>query len=200
MNLSSTNCTETILETDLLTSVMPDFFKSHIFVHFSSRSIGTNSKILCREIELRHLRSHSYLSFSACAQQTNPMRQQHRHHPLHRHRHQEPNRRHRGQVDEEYVYLTHDVVQFPHIKRDGAVEPLTQEPSVEQSEIRDSQRREEQGHGPAGPHSRHRAQDDQGHAVPERCLFTDLHAIIQDVMQDVTGLPLSHSQADRTEY
>ena len=96
------------------------------------------------------------------------MRQQHRHHPLHRHRHQEPSRRHRGQVDDEHVYLAYDVVQFPHIKRDGAVEPLTQEPRVEQSEIRDSQRREEEGHGPAGPPSRHRAQDDQGHAVPER--------------------------------
>ena len=66
------------------------------------------------------------------------------------------------------MYLTYDIVQFPQIKRDGAIEPLMQEPRVEQSEIRDSQRREEQGHGPAGPPSRHRAQDDQGHAVPER--------------------------------
>ena len=127
-----------------------------------------NSEKLYREIELRHLKSHSYLCFSACAQQTNSMRQQHRHHPLHRHRHQEPSRRHPGQVDDEHVYLTYDVVQFPHIKHEGAVEPLTQEPRVEQNEIRDSQRGEEQGHGPAGPPSRHRAQDDQGHAVPER--------------------------------
>ena len=66
------------------------------------------------------------------------------------------------------MYLTYDIVQCPQIKRDGAVDPLMQEPRVEQSEIRDSQRSEEEGHGPAGPSSRHRAQDDQGHAVPER--------------------------------
>ena len=66
------------------------------------------------------------------------------------------------------MYLTYDVVQYPQIKHDGAVEPLTQEPRVEKNEIRDSQRHEEQGHGPAGAPSRHRAQDDQGHAVPER--------------------------------
>ena len=35
---------------------------------------------------------HSYLSFSVCAQQTNPMRPQQRHHPLHRRRLQEPRR------------------------------------------------------------------------------------------------------------
>ena len=66
------------------------------------------------------------------------------------------------------MYLTYDIVHYPQVKRDGAVEALTQEPRVEQSEIRDSQRGEEQGHGPAGPPSRHRVQDDQGHAVPER--------------------------------
>ena len=86
-------------------------------------------------LEVKHLMCHSYLSFSGCAQQTNPMRPLQRHHPLQRRRLQEPRRQH--------VYLTHDVVRCPQIKRDGAVEPLTQEPRVEQSEIRDSQRREE---------------------------------------------------------